>query len=73
MIEVDFHGKTVEDAKREVVKIIDEVRLRRESKHYCFITGFGFINSAICDLLMEHCIAYEKPEYNRGQIIAEIE
>jgi len=71
--DIDFHGKSVLDAIREVKKIIDDTRIKRETRYYNFITGRGEINNMIKNTLDAHFIVYSSIPHNPGLIMVEVE
>lgn len=72
-MKLDFHGKTLADALREVEVLINEVRLKQSSQACEFITGHGIISKELIRLLSEYQIECTPQLANAGILQAIIE
>ena len=73
MKQVDFHGKTVEEATELFEDTINEVRLNKETREIKLVTGRGAIHKKLVELIREYQLEYAVPMANEGQINVVIE
>ncbi len=51
IIEIDFHGFTIEEARDKIDKIINKTRMSGIARDYRFITGTGNLQAEIMEYL----------------------
>jgi len=51
---IDFHGMTVEEAVKDVNKLVDQARMDGATYHCHFITGEGKIKQRLIELLKNY-------------------
>ncbi len=73
MLELDLHGKKVDEAESVFFDHLNNSRLKDVLEVVCFITGHGLIRERFLELAKKHELYHYLPLANRGCVVIEFE